>query len=356
MGHWGNECHLWRYEWLALARSLLFVLGVKPLLHLAVAFGALAGLVGCGVDTEGADYAEGLGTPESPIPSDESYAVVSRIDLSLDMPTVNLALANLRTFSQNPAHALLAQPAGVQLSAALPASVRDRLEAWMNTEIDKVRIGTKTIRQYATDVAAISETVIDDFTIESSLALTPSYAVHAFTNLNFTPANLDIIIPIGGLKADAINQRTTAVVGAGGALTLGEQRFSLALGNHAWHAINLASTTLYGNDLSVLASGLNCTAIADTVSTKCYAGACVGHPSELAALCTSAVAALIDDLRAQVAPINVNVMLFAHGKARLVDDGGDGIADHIVDGTWDAQVDVGQGLRAATATFVAHRH
>ena len=47
-------------------------------------------------------------------------------------------------------------------------------------------------------------------------------------------------------------------------------------------------------------------------------------------------------------------MLFAHGRARLVDDNGDGIADRILDGSWDAQTDVGLGLEAATATFVAH--
>jgi hypothetical protein len=322
---------------------------VKPILALV-----LGALVGCGVDTEDVDYAEGLGTPESPIPGTESYAVVSRIDLGLDMPAVDHAVASMRAFSQNPARAVLTLPAGIQLTAALPASVQSRIEGWLNTEIDKVRVGTKTLRQYATDVAAISETVVDDFTIESSLTITPDRAVHVLTQMNFTPENLDIIIPIGGLKADGINQGTSAIVGTAGALTLGEQKFSLALGSHAWQAINLASKTLYGDDLSLLATGINCTALADVVSTKCYSGACVGHASELAAVCTSAVAALIDDLRAQIAPLKVDAMVFAHGTARLVDDGGDGIADHIVDGKWDAQADLGQGLRAASATFVAH--
>lgn len=349
--HWGNDCTLWSCAALALAGGLLLRLGVKPIAHLAL----VLGLVGCGVDTEAVDYAEGLGTPESPIPDTGSYGVVSRVDLALDLPALGTQLAKVRAFAQNPAHAVLALPAGTQLAAALPASVRDRLEAWMNTEIDKVRIGPKTLRQYATDVAVLSEAALVDFSIESSLTIAPGSAAHTFTNLNFTGANLDVIIPIGGLKADSIAQRTTADVGAYGALSLGEQKFSLAFGAHAWQAINLASTTLYGGDLSLLASSLDCARLADAVALKCYSGSCVGHASELSAVCTSAVTALIDDLRTQIAPINATAVLFTHGSARLVDSTGDGIADAIADGTWDAQADLGQGLRASTATFVAHR-
>ncbi len=311
-------------------------------------------LVGCAAEAEPADYADGLGTHESPIPGDGSYAVVSRLHLSLALPAVDQAVANLRAFSQNPAHDLLAGTAGTQLAATLPSALRASLESWVNLEVDKARIGTKTVRQYATDVAAISQAVLGDFTIESSLSIAPASAVHSFTNLNFTPENLDIIVPIGGLTADALVQKPKVEVGVGGALSLGEQRFGLGLGAHAWQGINLASTTLYGGDLSVLAVAVNCRTMAQIVAAKCISGSCVGHAPELTELCVSGVASLIDDLRSQIAPVNVEVMLFAHGRARLVDDDVDGIADRIIDGTWDAQTDVGSGLAAATATFVAH--
>jgi hypothetical protein len=324
---------------------------VKPIAHLAVA--VVAGLAGCVAETEPVDYAEGLGTPESPIPREGSYTVISRIHVALDMPAIDQALANLRGFAQNPAHVVLAQPAAVQLVASLPSSLRSSLESWVNVELDKARIGTKTVRQYATDVAAISQTVLADFTIESKLTIAPSSAVHSFTNLNFTPANLDIIVPIGGLTADAIVQKPTITVGASGSLDLGAQRFGLGFGAHAWQAINLASTTLYGGDLSVLAGAINCRTIAQTVSARCISGSCVAHAPELTEICASAVAGIIDELRTQVAPVNVDEMLFAHGHARLVDKDGDGIADQIIDGTWEAQTDVGHGLTAATATFVA---
>jgi hypothetical protein len=38
-----------------------------------------------------------------------------------------------------------------------------------------------------------------------------------------------------------------------------------------------------------------------------------------------------------------------------VDDDGDGVADRIVDGAWDAQMNLGLGLRHAPATFTATR-
>jgi hypothetical protein len=61
----------------------------------------------------------------------------------------------------------------------------------------------------------------------------------------------------------------------------------------------------------------------------------------------------VEDLRAHVTPINLDVVRFASGNARLVDEGFDGVADRIVDGTWDAETDRGQGARKATATFIA---
>lgn len=55
--------------------------------------------------------------------------------------------------------------------------------------------------------------------------------------------------------------------------------------------------------------------IVQTVATKCISGACVGHAAELTERCASAVTSLIEDPRSQVAPVDVEVMLFSHGRA-----------------------------------------
>jgi hypothetical protein len=43
------------------------------------------------------------------------------------------------------------------------------------------------------------------------------------------------------------------------------------------------------------------------------------------------------------------------GDARLVDDDSDGIADRIVEGKWDSELNWGIGLRKAPAVFEATR-
>lgn len=328
---------------------------MKPILLslLLASFGA------CAADDDPAGYAPGLGTHESPVPGEDAYAVTTRIDLALAPPEIDAAVANLRAFSQHPAHAILERaraaesPDVQQLDTALSTTLHDKLEGWLDTEIDKARISSKTLRQYTTDIADISASVLREFTIESSLTITPTGATHSFKDLNFTPVDLDIIVPIGGLNADSLLQRTTATVGEAGALALGDQHFGLAFGSHAWHGLNLASTTLYGADLSALTTTLDCRAIAQIVAAKCVSGSCVGHASQIQAACTSGLAGLVADLRDHITPIELDVFRLTHGSARLVDDDTDGLADRIVDGTWGVEADAGLGPRTATAPFLA---
>ncbi len=43
------------------------------------------------------------------------------------------------------------------------------------------------------------------------------------------------------------------------------------------------------------------------------------------------------------------------GTGRLVDEDGDGVGDKLVDGNWDAELNLGLGLRHAPATFEGER-
>lgn len=331
-----------------MARPLLLGSGVKLLLALAIT------ATGCAVDAP-VGFGDDLGTPENPVPSEDAYAVQTRMQLAFDSPALTAAIGGLRAFSQAPAHALLA-PTGTLPAwvSTLSSTLRTNLEGYLNTELDKVKLGGKPLRQVSGELATIAQTVVSTFTLDSTLYITPTSVQHSLSDINFTPESVDIVIPIGGLKADAILQRPTATVSAGGALALGDHEFSLAFGSHAWQAINLASTTLYGGDLSILATP-DCGAIARAVAAKCISGTtCVGHASELENACKSGLNALVEGLRAQVTPLQLGVVRFASGSATLVDDGFDGIAERIVDGTWDAETDTGAGPRRVTATFLAH--
>jgi hypothetical protein len=329
---------------------------MKPIL-LAMLISVVAG---CATEEQAPTYGDGLGTPENPIPNEDSYTVASRINFTSEMPMVQAALADLRAFAANPSHTLLAQaqaanmPALVELNAALSTTLKDRLEGWMNTEIDKVRLGTKTMREYATEMAGISETALTQFTLRSSLTMSPLGVMHSLTEINFTPVALDIIVPIGGLKADTLTQRTSLTVGEGGVLELGEQEFGLGFGSHAWQAINLASTTLFAGDLrDSLVTALACPTNAQAESAKSYGTSCVGHVAQLQAICEGASDAIVAKLRERIPAFKLDAYRFVQGTARLVDDNLDGMADRIVDGTWDTEIDFGQGPRAAEATFTA---
>jgi len=84
-------------------------------------------------------------------------------------------------------------------------------------------------------------------------------------------------------------------------------------------------------------------------------GVCVGHETELAQICQGGLDALVDQVHARFSAMRFDVLHFATGTARLVDDDQDGVADRIVDGTWDAELNLGMGLRHAPATFAGSR-
>lgn len=319
----------------------------------AILFAVALASSGCAVDEQPEGFGDDLGTPESPVPTDGAYKVATRVQIALDNPAVTKAIASMRAFAQAGGHALLTHSGSVApWVATLSTTLRNNLEGYIDAELDKVKLSGTTLRQATGELATIAETVVSTFTIESSLSISPTSVIHSLMDLNFTPANVDIVVPIGGLDADDILQRPTASVAAGGALTIGEQRFGLAFGSHAWQAINLASSTLYGGDLAIIAS-IDCGTISRAVAAKCVSGSCVGHASELENACKGHMASLVDELRANVTPIEIGDVHFASGSAKLVDEGSDGVADRIVDGTWDAELDMGNGARRVTATFVA---
>jgi hypothetical protein len=317
---------------------------------------ALVIMLAAGCATEDAPgYPTNLGTPESPIPGTDAYAVTSRIAIPLGMPDVATAIADLRAFSQHGGQVLLAQSTGTparQALDALPTSLRNSLDGWIDTELDKLKIQTVTVRQATAQIATIAESVTSEFTLESWLTISSTGATHSFRDLNFTPASLDIIIPIGGLDADKISQHPTATVAKGGALELGDQKFGLAYGSHAWQAINLATNVLYGGNLTVL-QDINCEAVAQKVAARCVSGTCVGHTAELFNVCQQGMRSLVDHLRDALAPIEMTTLRLVHGTGKLVDSTGDGIADSIAGGTWEAETDVGAGLRKTAVAFTA---
>ena len=310
----------------------------------------------------------GSGTPQDPQPQGADkgpYQVTSTVDLTVEaiVPAqVELVVATLREFSMNPAHALidLASQAGVPavgtLYNALPSALTDKLEGWINGEIAKVKVNGEPITQYAGDVAALFDTALTKFDLDSTLAFQGAAATHTLTAIDFSPAGIDAKLTIPSVASVLLTANPTIDLASGGALTIGDEHFGFELGEYAWDGVNAASTALFGGDLqTTLTNAIDCPQLAQTIAGKCVLGVCVGHASDLQAICDGGIGALVNAVHDQLAQFNTDAFHFAQGTGTLVDDDGDGVADRIVNGTWTAEMNLGMGLRHTPATFTATR-
>lgn len=323
--------------------------------RIVLAVVVVSGLAGCTADEPPPSYPAGLGTPDSPLPHPDAYVVRSRVAVQLGIADVTSAIATLQAFSQHGGTALLAENQdlpSVQALNALPSTLRAKLDGWIDVELDKQKLGTMTARQAVGQIATIADNVTNNVVIESRLTLSPTGAVHTLNDLAFEPLSLDVVVPIGGLMGDVLDQKPAATVGAGGALALGDQKFSLAFGNHAWQALELATTQTFGSGIESIEK-LDCNAIAQSVAARCISSTCVGHASDLLAVCRQGLTAMVDQLRGSLTPVVLDSLRFASGTAHLVDHNRDGVAEQILDGTWNAEIDAGMGAHAAQIAFSA---
>jgi hypothetical protein len=321
---------------------------------------------GCGMSSTSGDPQNQTGTPENPIPSKEGpYAVRTTVDFTVEAiapPQVELVIHTLREFSTNPAHALIdaASAAGVPalgaLYDALPSQLTDKLEGWIDDEVGKLVIAGKPNTEYAGDIAMLADIALTQFAVDSELDLRGTTAQHRLTALDLHPAGLDVRVPIDGIAGDILTQNPDVQVAEGGNVTLGEQHFGLNYGEYAWQGIEAASTQLFGADVrTALGNAVNCPHLAKTIADKCVLFVCVGHESELTDICNGGLDAIVDIAHNALAAQRLEAFHIIGGTVQLVDDTGDGVGDRLANGTWDAELNLGLGLRHAPATFEGSR-
>ena len=308
-----------------------------------------------------------LGTPENPAPMKTGpYKMVNTVDFTTEaiLPAQGeLIVATLRAFSTNPARGLIdaADAAGVPaiktLYDLLPGVITDRLEGWVNDEIAKVKVNGHPITDYTSEVVGYFDIALTQFAVDSELTIDGSgTATHRITGLDLHPAGIDFRLPIGGLAGDVLTQNPPMTIDAGGALGFGEQHFGLNYGDYAWQGIEALSTAAFGKGVrAVLGDAVNCPNLAHNIANKCVLGVCVGHESTLKDVCEGGLDAVVNGGRDLLAKINIDALHFATGTAILVDDDGDGVGDRITQGTWDAEMNLGLGMRHTPAAFEGTR-
>jgi hypothetical protein len=104
-----------------------------------------------------------------------------------------------------------------------------------------------------------------------------------------------------------------------------------------------------------LGAAVNCPNLAPSIADKCVLGVCVGHEALLTSLCEGGLDAIVDFAHDRMADLRLELLHLASGRAVLVDASGDRVADRITAGAWQAELDLGQGLRHTPATFTGAR-
>lgn len=333
-------------------------------------------LVGCvayhgPADDDGVGSGSGSGSgsddtvvPPPPTVPNGAYQVRSNIDVTVEVllpEQVEDKVVTLRNFSTNPARALfdLAEEAGVpavgELRAALPDYLEGKLEEWINAEIAKLTIDGVPVTVLAGNIAALAETALTQFALDSELSIAGSIATHTLKTLDFSPSGLNRQIPLGDLPAE-IGSATTTCSAQNSGLRLGDHAYGLPYGEYVWRAVNDQMTVQYGYDVhSLLGAAVNCPALAHTIAGKCYLGVCVGHEAELTTICERGLDEVVGRMHAKLAELRFDAIHFEAGTAKLVDTDNDSIADRIDQGVWTAEINAGLGLRPVPATFTATR-
>jgi hypothetical protein len=333
----------------------------------SLAFAILSFTSACAIDLRADDDAPGDDTTQPP-PANATaqgvYQVRSVFDITaaavLPEPAYQV-VETLHDFSTAPAHTLidLADAAGVpavsELRAALPDSLESRLEGWIDDQIATVKIDGVPVTQVAGELAALAETSLTQFAVESTLDVQGARATHRLSKLDFTPAGLDAKLALDGLPDDIIAAQPTAAC-AHGALSLGDHRFGLPYGRYAWQALEAVVTAQYGAGVrDLLGAAVNCPAIATAIANKCLLGVCVGHRTELLEICEAGLDEVVGIARAKVEAQRFDAIHLAAGTAALAGVTADGTAARLERGTWTAEIDASQGLRPVPATFAGAR-
>jgi hypothetical protein len=298
-------------------------------------------------------------TPPPPPPvASGAYNVHSNIDLTVEallpQPAEDVVLT-LRNFSTSPGDTLLdlAQDAGVpaveELRAALPSTLEDKLVGWIDAEIAKVTLNGTPITKLAGDTAALAEFALSQFALDSKLTIANGTATHELVTLDLNPAGIDKTFSLADLPTDMRSQSPTCA-STKGTLSIGDHTYGLPYGEYVWTAINEKLVAQYGYDLrGALGAAVNCPSLAHTIASKCVLGVCVGHETQLTQICEAGLDEAVERVHDKLAEEKLEAIHLISGTATIAN------VDTLTNGTWDAEINAGMGLRHVPATFTASR-
>ena len=278
-------------------------------------------------------------------------------------------LHGLRTAPADTIAALLDQ-AGIPFGnvfASLPSGLRTRIRGWIDSYVQSAVVDGRPVTDVIEELVALIETALTRVDLVSELDLIgidagDDQAEHRLLAVDFTPAGLDAVLPLADLPDPRAVLTDSAEVslareGSRARLAVGSHRFGLPWGELLWTALDESVAARTGRDIrGLLGHAVDCPALAASVANRCVVGVCVGHAPELTAMCETGLDLAVARLRDRLGALRFDAVRFADGQATLRDSvPGDDQFDRVDDGRWTAAVDLGQGPRPVTATFVGAR-
>lgn len=341
-------------------------------------------LTACAVDTD--TTSDGVGddetdpTPEQeeeqdpppppPLATDGAYRVDSTLDIQaaalLPQPAYD-AVETIRGLRDMPGQTLfdLAESAGVpaveEIRDALPWALESRLYGWIDTQLASYTHGDGPIAVAIDTVLTLAETSIAELRLQSELTLAGGTATHRLDTIVFAYEDHEVSQELAGfstvLDLEGNPAATCTPDGGEAELALGAHGFGIPYGELALAALDDVLTAEFGTDLrGTLGLLVSCPALAADIADRCYWGQCVGHETELLAICEGALDYLADQIHARIAAVRFDAISLDAGTARMLDGASaDNVADELAGGVWTARIDAGMGPRSAPGTFTGAR-
>lgn len=311
-------------------------------------------LPACGAlsHSQGASESGALEAPPEAL--SQSYALTNHFSITSASLAPKPAYELLSVLSESPGKTLVALasaagvPAAETLFDALPSSLESRLGGWMTDAIDGERLGdVRTLVEW-------SQLVLADVEVHSVLEIEAETASHVLTDFAFhigeevIEESVPDILGLPGAGHANVDV-STRLEGGVTYLEVEEHQFGLLFGQAAFNAFESLVQSHYGTNVrGVLGRAIDCPAVGDSVASKCVLGVCVGHAELLEGLCDGALDSAAAKLEEQFAVLDVEVLVLERGVATVVLTNG---GSELRDGRWNAQAQLGQGLRELPATF-----
>jgi hypothetical protein len=268
----------------------------------------------------------------------------------------------------NPGAAILqfADEAGVPeaatLRAVLPDALESKLADWMNAYLKAANVNGVVPYDRLVWLDDTVRSLLLNWELRSTLALPVGEAE------THTPISLVFLSPTGPIPLDPTDQITPGVGiiatlawpnGPSGAavMSISDHTMGLPFGRYALQALDGILLAEYGteNVAAYLTSSVDCSAMAASVASRCISIVCVGHTTELVAICQGGLSEGAKQIENQIRGLDFKAIHFQSGTATAV---GSTVSlpnngTSLTDGVWAATIDFGDGPQPATATFTA---